>query len=82
MTSTECEVTYEGKTYTYPYTENPYPTHFIGRTPTGWDLQGDFYRVDGEDQDGNEVIILWTIKNPDAEDGADACDWDNPAWVL
>jgi hypothetical protein len=33
--------------------------------------------ADAIDVDGNLYRVKWEITNPDAEDGSDACDWDN-----
>lgn len=46
---------------------------------------GETYEASAQDADGNRFKVYWDIINPEAEDGADACDWSKPfilAFVL
>jgi hypothetical protein len=42
---------------------------------------GSWYEAHAKDGDGNEYMVRWTNVDWDAEDGADACDWDNPDYI-
>lgn len=35
-----------------------------------------YYSAAGYDRDGNDVKLIWDVVKPDADDNADACDWD------
>ena len=72
------EITSDGKTYAL--TQDAYPTGGsfdagIGR------YDGNWYEAHAEDTEGNEYMIRWTRVDWDAEDGGDACDWDNPDYI-
>lgn len=43
---------------------------------------GNWYQAPATDKDDNDFTVIWTDVNWDAEDGADACDWDNPDYIL
>ena len=63
-------------------TQEAYPTS--GSFPVGTEtamFNGSWYQSHAIDADGNEYIVRWTAVDWDAEDGSDACDWDNPDYI-
>ena len=42
---------------------------------------GDEYQAHAFDKNGEEFYVFWNIKNPEAEEEEDMCDWDNPECV-
>jgi hypothetical protein len=44
-------------------------------------LSGNWYEAQATDQGGNQYTVIWAKVDFDA-DGADACDWDNPDYIL
>ena len=73
------EITMNGKTITL--TQDAYPTGGSFRVGTEAKYTGDWYEAHAEDSDGNEYMVRWTDVDWDADDGADACDWDNPDYI-
>lgn len=73
-------INHDGKTITL--IQDAYVNTYIGKTTTGWDLQGDFWQAEGADPDGNEYTILWGYDagSDDAEGGY--VDWNTPEWVI
>jgi hypothetical protein len=60
------EVNYQGKQL--KITQQPYPDG-TSDAPV--------YRASAEDSDGSTYRVMWPMTDPDADDGADACDWDD-----
>lgn len=50
-------------------------------TPDGESYNGNWYEAHAEKEE-NEYRVIWTDVNWDAEDGGDACDWENPDYIL
>lgn len=71
-------INHEGKAITM--TQDAYPSTYIGKTPTGWDLQGEFWQAEAEDADGNCYTVLWDYTEADAE--GDTVNWQEPEWVI
>ena len=42
---------------------------------------GNEYQAHAFDKNGEEFYVFWDIKNPNAEEEEDMCDWDNPTRV-
>lgn len=40
-------------------------------------IENAIYKADAIDENGNLYLIIWEVINPEAEDGSEACDWDN-----
>lgn len=50
-------------------------------TPGGANYDGAWYEAPAT-KDGAEYRVIWTDVNWDAEDGSDACDWENPDYIF
>jgi len=48
----------------------------------GKTYSGNWYESKATDNDGKEHRVIWTDVNWDVEDGSDACDWENPDYIL
>jgi hypothetical protein len=48
----------------------------------GKTYNGNWYEDTATDGAGNEYRVIWTDVNWDAADGADACDWNSPDYIL
>ena len=44
-------------------------------------LSGNWYEAQAQDENGNNYTVVWTKVDFNA-DGADACDWENPDYIL
>ena len=51
-------------------------------TDNGYVYYGKWYQAYAEDNEGEEYMVIWTDVDWDAEDSGDACDWDNPDYIL
>ena len=49
--------------------QQPYPSDIIG--------EEDCYTATALDHAGRDYRLVWPVANPDADDGSDACDWDD-----
>lgn len=66
---------------TLELTQDAYPQG--GSLPArGGTHDGKWYEADAVDADGNHYRVLWTEVDWSAEDASNACDWDNPDYIL
>jgi hypothetical protein len=63
-------------------TQEAYPAG--GTFPYGkeYTYNGSWYEASAEDENGEEYLIYWTNVNWDVEDELNACDWDNPDYII
>ena len=73
------EVIKDGKAYALR--EDAYPEGGSWTDDDGWTHSGDWYEASATDAEENEYIIRWTRVDWEAEDGGDACDWNNPDYI-
>lgn len=60
----------------YAITQNPYADYCAGNS-TAYRVQGETnFIAQGYDREGHQVRLIWEIANKDADEEADACDWD------
>lgn len=49
-------------------------------------MEGNWYEATAVDDDGNEYLVLWEIRDSvdinTLDDESDACDWENPVAVV
>ena len=63
-------------------TQEAYPQGGSFPVPGGATYNGDWYEAHAVDADGNNHRVIWTEVNHETEDESEACDWDNPDYVL
>ena len=74
--------TVEHKGKTLELTQEAYPTSGSFPVPGGETYSGNWYEAHAVDADGNDYRVIWTEVDRDREDASEACDWDNPDYVL
>lgn len=63
-------------------TQDAYPTSGSFPVPGGATYTGDWYEAHAVDAGGTEYRVIWTDVDYETEDESDACDWDDPDYVL
>ena len=67
---------------TLELTQDAYPQGGSFQVPGGATYDGEWYEAHAVDSDGNDYRVIWTEVDWSADDASDACDWDNPDYVL
>ena len=63
-------------------TQDAYPTSGSFPVPGGATYTGDWYEAHAVDADGTDYRVIWTDVDYETEDESDACNWDDPDYVL
>ena len=63
-------------------TQDAYPTSGSFPVPGGATYTGDWYEAHAVDAGGKDYRVIWTDVDYETEDESDACDWDDPDYVL
>ena len=63
-------------------TQDAYPTSGSFPVPGGATYTGDWYEAHAVDAGGTAYRVIWTDVDYETEDESEACDWDDPDYVL
>jgi len=63
-------------------TQDAYPTSGSFPVPGGATYTGDWYEAHAVDAGGTDYRVIWTDVDYETEDESEACDWDDPDYVL